>query len=474
MYNEDYESETEEELVVKKGLLRVTCALMVLLSLLLTACGGSDKDGDDPNLGVYTAKSAQMSGFDIDVEDVFDGGFTIELKKKGKGEAKIGDEEANIKWTLEGTTFHAKGGGVELDGKLKGGIMMLEDVMGSGVTLVLECEEAKAAAASSGKGKDDAANASNGGKDISDHGKSGSGESGASQIAALLNGGSAEEVGDWDLYTVTQDGKAYMKNDLRAKGISSKIHIDADGTGQIELAGSVMDMEWGNGQIVVPENEEGERDEYRYSLADDYLVLVDGDMVLAFERVGGKSGTASDDSPAAEISEALMAKYEGDWHGIILFSNAKGSTFADRDGKKCDVAARIALDENGNVTPYFAEAKDEDTEYNFRNMEAELDPDMDYMYISGNLLTGKIDTAAVGEENGLLHSFFTITADNGDTIDAEFAMRHPDVPWQSDDYPMYPKEGFDYYKGKSLEQVLADFGTMPAGLPGKTNITGWE
>ena len=266
-----------------------------------------------------------------------------------------------------------------------------------------------------------------------------------------------------------------MQNDLRKKGIESWIQMDPDGTGQIYLVGDLMDMEWGNGQIVVPENNEGERDEYRYSLANEYLVLVDGEMVLAFEREGGSAPAASDDGGAkAEISEDLMARYEGDWHGIILFYNAKGDRYAKRNESKCDVAARFAMDEDGNVTPYFAEAKDDDVKSNFKNMTAELDPDMNCMYVSGELLGGKIDTAAVGEENGLIHMVFTITADNGDTIDAELAMRHLDVPWEADDYPMYPKEGFAYFKGLSLEQRLADFGSMPAGLPEQTNITGWE
>ena len=59
-------------------------------------------------------------------------------------------------------------------------------------------------------------------------------------------------------------------------------------------------------------------------------------------------------------------------------------------------------------------------------------------------------------------------------MDLEFGMRHPDVPWQDSDSPMYPKEGFEYYKGCSLEEVIASFQNETSGLPEKTNITGWE
>ena len=76
-----------------------------------------------------------------------------------------------------------------------------------------------------------------------------------------------------------------MEEDLKKKGIESWIRIDPDGKGQIYLVGDLMDMEWGNGRIVVPENNEGNRDEYRYSISSGFLVLVDEDMTLAFRRV---------------------------------------------------------------------------------------------------------------------------------------------------------------------------------------------
>ena len=469
----------QEVNVVKKSVLSVLCMLMVIMSMVLSGCifGGDDDEAADPNLGVYVGKSAEMSGFSMSVDDVFEGGFTIELKKKGKGKAQIGEDDGSIKWTLDGDKFHAEGGGAVLDGTLKDGVMVLENVMDSGVTLTLECEEAKqAAAASGGSGGSDGA--SGGSKaEMFKNAKTGASggsasSSGEGSFESLL-GEENPEVGKWNLSTVTEDGQVYMKEDLEKKGIESWIQMDADGTGQIYLVGDLMDMEWGNGQIVVPDNGKGEREEYRFSLANEFLVLVDGEMVLAFEREGGSASTGGGSS-SAEISEELMAKYEGDWHGIVLFFNAEGDTFAKRDNSKCDVAARIALDENGNVTPYFAEAKDDDNDYNFRNVTAELDPDFNSMFVSGELLGGTFDTATVSEEDGLLHMFFTVSADNGDTIDVELAMRHPDVKWQDSDYPMYPKEGYDYYKGKTLEQVLKDFGDMPSGLPEQTNITGWK
>ncbi len=468
---------------MKKSVLSVLCVLM-MLGTMLAGCSDGSEESNDPNLGVYVARTAEMSGFTLSVDEVFDGGFEIELKAKGKGTAQIGDDDAGIKWTLEGDTFHAEGGGAVLDGTLKDGVMTLTNVMDSGVVLTLECEEAMKAAAASGAGT--ATSAQGGSKaDAFKSSKTDSagGSSAGSEEGTFesLLGDPNPEVGKWNLVTVTEDGQTYMKEDLEKKGIESWIQMDAGGTGQIYLVGDLMDMQWGEGQIIVPENQDGERDEYRYSLANEFLVLVDGGMVLAFEREGGSAGgglsdAASSDTGSAdvEIPEDLMARYEGDWHGIIMFSNANGDTFSDRDPSKCDILARIALDEDGNVTAYFAEAKDDDPELNFKDVEAELDPDFDGMYISGKLIGGTFDTQYVDEENGLMHMLLDITADNGDTIRAEAALRHLDVPWEKGDNPMYPKEGYDYYKGKSFEKRLKDFGNMPGGVPEQTHVTDWE
>lgn len=108
------------------------------------------------------------------------------------------------------------------------------------------------------------------------------------KIGDMLNDGSGDEtpeVGEWELFTLTQNGKSYMEDDLKAKGVESRITVNPDGTGQIFLVGKLMDMEWGNGQIIVPENDEGKRDEYRYSLNGGFLILVDEDMTLAFRKV---------------------------------------------------------------------------------------------------------------------------------------------------------------------------------------------
>ncbi len=344
---------------------------------VLAACG--DDGADDPNLGLYKATTAEMAGFTMDADEAFDGGFTIELTKKGKGTITVGDEDDSFKWKLDGKKFSGEGGGVDVEGTLKGGVMILEDVMGTGMRLTLICEDI----------------------------------AGSNAAAADKE----EKVEDND-------------KDEPAK--------EEEKTDSSETSGS-------------------REDAFMKSVA------------------GSAGNTAENAETQAEIPMELMARYEGDWHGIVYYTNATGS-FSALDGKKSDIAARFALDEKGNVKPYIVSAKKElSGDMNFHDLTAELDPDFDGMYFSGKIYgDGVIDTAFIGEENGLLHSVFTVSGDDGSSMNLEFAMRHPDVPWQDSDYPMYPKEGYDYYKGCSLEQVIATFQNETTGLPEKTNITGWE
>ncbi len=358
---------------------RALCLITAFVMTVLCACGGEAAE-DDPNIGVYKAKKAELGGFEIDVTDVFDEGFTIELKNKGKGRVEMDGDGGNIKWTLDGNTFHAEGGGAEFDGTLGDGVMVLEDLEGSGVTLTLECDEITASAKKSSGKKSK-------GKKSDKKSKSGSG---------------------------------------KGKGKSQK---------------------------------------------DDY------DLLESKEKESNEEPKTEPETTEEVIPESLMKEYEGDWHGMIMFGPATGETFAERDGKKCDVIARICLDEKGNViNPFFAAAmKDDPDEANFRNVTAELDPNFDGMYMSGNFLKGgSFDTVYVDVTDGFMYFSMLVTADNGDSINVVIGMKRPDEPWSDDDYPRYPDEGVEFYMGKSLEEVLATFGNPPSGMPEQTHVTDWE
>ena len=103
----------------------LSCLLAALLLLSVVGCSSGD-DKNDPNLGVYTAKTAEYSGFTLSVDEFFEKGFTIELKSGGKCKLTADGESASGKWTLDGTAFHVTGGGIDCDGTLENGVLRLE------------------------------------------------------------------------------------------------------------------------------------------------------------------------------------------------------------------------------------------------------------------------------------------------------------------------------------------------------------
>ena len=105
----------------------IALALALVLVLCLAACGESAEP--DPNAGLYEAESAQMYGLSIQISDVFEDGFSLELKNGGKAVFHYEGKDYNLKWTLDGDVFHAEGGGAELDGTLSDGVMLLQNVM---------------------------------------------------------------------------------------------------------------------------------------------------------------------------------------------------------------------------------------------------------------------------------------------------------------------------------------------------------
>ena len=118
--------------------------LAVILAIVLIAAlagkGGKTPANADPNLGVYNAATAEMWGMEMDVSDIWEKGFSIELKDKGKCTIEVDGAKSNGKWTLENGIFRVNGGGVDCDGTLANGVMTLENVLDMGVTLTFEKE----------------------------------------------------------------------------------------------------------------------------------------------------------------------------------------------------------------------------------------------------------------------------------------------------------------------------------------------
>lgn len=135
-------------------------ALILALGMLLSlaACGGTS--APDPNAGLYEAKYGEASGIRVPIETMWEKGFSIELKSGGRGVVHVDGNDGNLKWTLEGTRLHIEGvglsaRGLELDGTLRNGVMILQNVMDQGVDLRLECAELIRSSGSSGSIEED-------------------------------------------------------------------------------------------------------------------------------------------------------------------------------------------------------------------------------------------------------------------------------------------------------------------------------
>lgn len=116
---------------------------VILAIVLICALGGKGGGGDaadDPNLGLYTATTAEMLGIEMDITDLFENGVTIELKSNGKCTMNVDGTKGSGKWTLENGVFHVKGGGLDCDGTLANGVMTLENMLDMGVAMTFEKE----------------------------------------------------------------------------------------------------------------------------------------------------------------------------------------------------------------------------------------------------------------------------------------------------------------------------------------------
>ena len=123
----------------------VSLALALVLVLSLTACGGKDGGKSaDPNLGKYIGTEYSSDGDSwYSLADLYDGECYIELKSDGKGVFCLGGEATDIKWSLESDgALTLKRDGLESNGLLQDGCIMLDDLWGNEVYTLYEKEDA--------------------------------------------------------------------------------------------------------------------------------------------------------------------------------------------------------------------------------------------------------------------------------------------------------------------------------------------
>ncbi len=121
---------------------RVNRYLILLVTLCFTlSLAGCKKADPDPNSGLYEAVSATGMGMELAITDLYDNGVSFDLKDGGKAVVNLDGQEFNIKWSHDGNSFHAEGGGAEFEGTIGDGVLNLEDMMGMGIDMKLVCSD---------------------------------------------------------------------------------------------------------------------------------------------------------------------------------------------------------------------------------------------------------------------------------------------------------------------------------------------
>ena len=122
-----------------KKLIAILLTLVMLLSL--AACGG--ETAEDPNAGKYLGTTAKALGMTMPMTDIYEGETWLELKSGGKGTIMLDGDSFSMKWSLEGNAFTLTVDGVECDGTLENGVIVM-DLMNMGVEMTFLKEGAEA------------------------------------------------------------------------------------------------------------------------------------------------------------------------------------------------------------------------------------------------------------------------------------------------------------------------------------------
>ncbi|MBR5742402.1 MAG: PBP1A family penicillin-binding protein [Clostridia bacterium] len=181
-----------------------------------------------------------------------------------------------------------------------------------------------------------------------------------------------------------------------------------------------------------------------------------------------------------ELNLALIADYEGDWHGVAQFYNCSGA-YEDNDFVLAEVIMRLSFDEKGNLTPYLrmdlkgfedrAGFGSSGESGNFPNLRGELDPSTDSVALTGTFFSGTLDnpTYAVVNANGSLTITTTVTASDG-SFDLYMVLRRPDEAWSDEDDPRLTDSGVEYYMGMGLAEIAGEFGLDPSLIPAFSSV----
>lgn len=117
-------------------------ALLVVMTLVLVACGSGDapkeKYADSPHLGKWVAIEATALGMTMKADEIFDEGFSIDLKADGKCELFVDGDTATGTWEPIDNGIKFTEGSESIDAKVADGKLQFEY---EGAQIVFEKEK---------------------------------------------------------------------------------------------------------------------------------------------------------------------------------------------------------------------------------------------------------------------------------------------------------------------------------------------
>ncbi|MDL2214256.1 DUF5640 domain-containing protein [Clostridia bacterium OttesenSCG-928-O13] len=285
----------------------VSILLALVLVIGLAACGGGKSD--DPNVGMWNAVSASMMGIDMEIDELFESGVTLELKANGKFTIDVDGEKGNGKWEYDGDTLKFSASDADMTGTVEDGMLTLTNLLGMGIDITFE--------------------------------KEGGYTTGAAEGAQ----NTSSDAGYYVIDSITEDGETYDSESLKEMGIAYYVLLNEDGSAEI-CTDSVIQATWTPGKLRY--KEDGEDVVSNYTLDKDLLTIELGDgITLVFKRSDTTPPSqAPGGASTADNLNALQQWWNGSWYGYIYLPTADGAWEELEDGW-WDCFATIDSDASG-------------------------------------------------------------------------------------------------------------------------------
>lgn len=167
------------------------------------------------------------------------------------------------------------------------------------------------------------------------------------------------------------------------------------------------------------------------------------------------------DLPGNAPSEELIARYAGDWNGLVVFEECSEKYYDRLEGEKTGAIARFVIDEYGNITPFIG-LHVEDTP--IENLTATFDLNNGTILLSGAWINIPFRDIVLSEEDGLLRLDLPLSGEEG-SLKLIFRLRRLNDPNWSTDEPYLSPSNVEYCYGKSFDELAAINGYTKGDYP---------